>query len=621
MERLIVQGEDLDLYPDSRLSMNFRINTISDISSRNSTYSNTVSIPRTPKNQRIFEYAGIIGSNGRAPYKKTRCTYQIGVITIIENGYLYLTTTTPEEYKVVLFDGIIDIQENLGEKTLKDLDLTAYDHSLTRATYEASFPNTSGYVYGVADYGVSIDKDITIEHQGPSMFAHTIWDQIFIDAGLTYTGDFFTNNTDFYEYVVTPSAGFVSENATEVQYIGEEGSQEQYVANDYGGYVPVQVEQPLDPILSNTDSRIQVNQAGEMYINYNGILSFKVLGGGTATKYNQGYQMVRVNGVQKFFFELDIDEGGAVSGFKTYQIGVSVGDTVSFYAEWYPQQIDSNLYSLWIDNSVSVEVSQVIEGFDIVIKDTLPEAKQVDFLKDMMQRYGLIMRKSQLSDTYEFIEIEKLLSDGSNVVDFTSKVVKFNNETYVSGYAQHNKAAYLYPSDSTSTPQDGEILIVNEVAPISKTIFKSIFEMPLTTYSAHGEVIYKIPIWEDKITNVDTKESKPKLMKINRVTKTVPTRYFTPNSTTDISAAFPFLVLTNVNYGYFLTTYYPRFKELLQDYKEIEVELNLNPVDIHNLDFFKLVYLKQTGRYYYLDSIKTGSKTTAKLIEIPNPNN
>ena len=80
----------------------------------------------------------------------------------------------------------------------------------------------------------------------------------------------------------------------------------------------------------------------------------------------------------------------------------------------------------------------------------------------------------------------------------------------------------------------------------------------------------------------------------------------------------PFLSLDNMDMDYFIANYYKAFGNLLDDYKEIEISANLNLMDIYNLNFFKLKYLKQTGRYYYLNSVTHNPNKNAKvqLIEI-----
>ena len=86
-----------------------------------------------------------------------------------------------------------------------------------------------------------------------------------------------------------------------------------------------------------------------------------------------------------------------------------------------------------------------------------------------------------------------------------------------------------------------------------------------------------------------------------------------------INVDIPYLSLDNMSYQHFLDTYYANFNLLLNSYKEVSVDLDLDIVDYKLIDFSKLIYLRQSGRYYYIDSVRIKSKgATAKLIEIRN---
>ncbi len=58
--------------------------------------------------------------------------------------------------------------------------------------------------------------------------------------------------------------------------------------------------------------------------------------------------------------------------------------------------------------------------------------------------------------------------------------------------------------------------------------------------------------------------------------------------------------------------YYGRLVEALKYQEFREVEMELTAKDVKDFDFFKLVYLRQYGAYYYCNKIKnyTGKKTT-----------
>lgn len=70
--------------------------------------------------------------------------------------------------------------------------------------------------------------------------------------------------------------------------------------------------------------------------------------------------------------------------------------------------------------------------------------------------------------------------------------------------------------------------------------------------------------------------------------------------------------------NYAINNFYKAFQSLINNYRKVKFSFNLSVIDIFNLDFFKLKYLKQTGRFYYLNDVThTPNKlSTVTMIEI-----
>jgi len=70
---------------------------------------------------------------------------------------------------------------------------------------------------------------------------------------------------------------------------------------------------------------------------------------------------------------------------------------------------------------------------------------------------------------------------------------------------------------------------------------------------------------------------------------------------------------------YFLNVYYKAFEFAISSYKEVDATFYMNLLDVNYLDLFKLKYLKQTGKYYYLNKLQHnvgGKVSKGTLIEI-----
>ncbi len=149
-------------------------------------------------------------------------------------------------------------------------------------------------------------------------------------------------------------------------------------------------------------------------------------------------------------------------------------------------------YSASFDSSLYLpEGGQLIEASDFI-----GDMNQLDFLKDVVNRYGLVLHPVQNTGEFKFRRLEALLNDRLTAEDWTSKLAEISGENYVSGYAKVNEANYQYPEEIVVPNNDGSMLIENENAESEKTMFSSPFEIPVANNSSiGGEPVYKIPIW------------------------------------------------------------------------------------------------------------------------------
>jgi len=238
-----------------------------------------------------------------------------------------------------------------------------------------------------------------------------------------------------------------------------------------------------------------------------------------------------------------------------------------------------------------------------------------------MQRYALVLRPTKSGEAYEFKQFEELLNDKANAEDWSDRLSELGGEDYAMDYAKLNKASYKYPSEASEFPYDGILEINNENALISKDLFSSPFEIAIKDYRFKGWPIYSVPIWEEKtedsIIVKKAKETPAKIFRINRVTDSANVRLFEEANTTAITE-IPYLSLINIEMQYFININYKAFKSMIERTKKREAIFNLSILDLYELDFFKLKFLKQTGKYYYLNKLisEPGVLTPAELIQI-----
>ncbi|WP_228235977.1 hypothetical protein [Allomuricauda sp. M10] len=611
-DRLIINGEDLDLYSNTNINLNLQVGTVADISTRNSTFSNTVDLPRTAKNERLMGMVGTLGNTSRVPYERIGCNYLKGNISLINEGYVHLSQTQPDRYKLNLFDGLINFSEAMGEKSISDLDLVDLNHNLTESVYEGSFANTEGYIYALGDFGhrPANTTPYNIEYQAPSLFVSTVMDRILTQNGFTYEG-----LPSFTDEVIAPTNGYpIEEGSISTDPIGEVSEviawDEIDPVETYHTYDHFWTEDvDIDPDLSLADSNkaIRSNLTGRLKLDIEVDHGFQSASPGSIKI------SFRKNASYITIINVPVGSGGTIN--KTVFVEVVNGDdiTATVTAISVNDTID---YELQLNYTLTVTISEQTGGqyqdFALMYQDY----KQKDLVKDVMQRYCLIPYLK--GNHIRFIQMEDLLSDMSNAMDWTQKLVEVKSESYSPpNYAQNNLFEYKYNRDLTEQLYNGSLQVDNETLDLEKTIVTSVNTISKSEVKKILTPLYQMVLWEeDSESNVVEKAHTNTFYKIKKVNGSITYRLFDSGSNENFNGDVPYLSYENVSYQYYLDNYYTRFNWLLDSYKEIEVELSLSPIDLTTVDFFKLVFLKQTGRYYLLDSIRTSTTTTAKLIEI-----
>lgn len=126
---------NLELTGDESIPFTFNIDDIFDISKRKTAWTKTVKIPFTAYNNKAFGHVYKINSEGVFdPRIKARVLLRAKGLQL-HDLTLCLDSITKFEgggfYNVSMFGNTFDIFSRLGERTIKDLDFSAYDHAFT----------------------------------------------------------------------------------------------------------------------------------------------------------------------------------------------------------------------------------------------------------------------------------------------------------------------------------------------------------------------------------------------------------------------------------------------------------------------------------------------------------
>lgn len=222
---LLTDNFTLDLGEDSNLTLTKSIYNIQDPDKRQSSFTKTITVPSSANNDKIFaswfDVNFVLDNNNQFepffnPNKKAPCILHTDTISQM-TGYAQLTdiviVDNKVEYKLTLYGENRDLFGILTDRKMNELDLSEYDHTYNETNIEASWSNTSGYVYPMIDYGdnhihwvnnqVNATDWWVTEHFKPWLFVKTLVDKIFQDAGFSYYSSFM--NTDNFKKLIFQS--------------------------------------------------------------------------------------------------------------------------------------------------------------------------------------------------------------------------------------------------------------------------------------------------------------------------------------------------------------------------------------------------------------------------------
>jgi hypothetical protein len=174
--RLYVEGYEVDTLGDIDVDFTYSVADISDIERRNTSYSKTIVLPSTSKNQVLFgNIFDISVSNDYYeadpnilvnfnPAKQAKAQIFLDNVKIFD-GVLRMSKINNKEggitYEVNMFGRLRDILHELGDKTLAELNFDDYNHVWNNTNIALSWNRTEwteggqNYVYPLVDYGFS----------------------------------------------------------------------------------------------------------------------------------------------------------------------------------------------------------------------------------------------------------------------------------------------------------------------------------------------------------------------------------------------------------------------------------------------------------------------------------
>lgn len=237
---IYIEDYKLDLLQDISTEFTYTVDDVADFGSKNTSYSKTINLSGTARNNQIFGFVFDMGNanftNDNLPNvnynfnasKAAQCRIFIDKVQIFKGTLRIMEIIVDKEtieYQCSVFGELGGFITSLGNKKLTgnddplfDLDFSAYNHvynipNITKSWEISGDRGTnnsnaygSGYAYPLIDYGnVSTNKvDFKLNAFRPALFVKEYIHKIFEKSGYTYQLDLEAGDQTVYNRLIIP---------------------------------------------------------------------------------------------------------------------------------------------------------------------------------------------------------------------------------------------------------------------------------------------------------------------------------------------------------------------------------------------------------------------------------
>ena len=182
-----------------RVAVTVQDNDLTKPESVQATFSTDFTLPDTAEVRGILEHAQVGTSASNVPYAELRGALVAGGVEVLPRAVVQIRDYEEGTgFGGIALGGNKDFYATLGDKSLRDLDLSDFDHNWVPVAVQAAAARTvpdgwpDGYTYDLYDRGRPVPAEggtITLTHGvWPSVWARLLWERIIAGAGVRWSG-------------------------------------------------------------------------------------------------------------------------------------------------------------------------------------------------------------------------------------------------------------------------------------------------------------------------------------------------------------------------------------------------------------------------------------------------
>ena len=591
MKEIIIDGNRYDVDNNTDVTLDYKSPFFSDISKLKPNRSYTIKLPFTAINRKNIENSYLIDVVSLFPYQKKSCEYWENGLPIIQRGNAYLLACTSSiEVAATWGNGTAIV--NIGDKKMTEITGISEEYIEWDDSIEIGITEKGNIHYSKIDFGMGLDKRYT----RPVVSVKYLFDKIFENAGLDYSIN--TGAKNLLDKLWIP---LLSNNANELNkesatseisfYYNNLVSNQPTLTLSEKEYVYYRLikDIPGAPAFYNkveclSDGMVDLR----MYFKIND--KIKICINNDDTFYTPNYSEVNIGGQTYFFYNT------------TLSFEVKESDEIyikrdMIVSNWAITQDSEGGFHL------SMIPSDALYGSVIPLIINLPDIKQIDFLKSIMQMMCLFAHPdTDNPNLINLYSIDTLYNNKVNARDWTNKLLSRVPEEQKFTFGSYSKQNWMrYKEDDTvSINADDYLTVDNEYLETSQDLFTLSFS---ATDEKNGMAFISLYEQEEDKINENSSIS-PRILVDNYVTGEGWKASFLP-------------YLSFSGESGLRNSYYTKYQEIIRQPRVISVKCALSDYDLYTLDLTIPVYFRQYGAYFAIINLKTGDKaSTVQLLKL-----
>ena len=445
MLRLTLADNDIELYQNEPVNLSYQFSDLQEINASRSNFSQTFRVPLTGKNQ---DYFGAVNELGIIPTwnPKTKVKAELSYNTIpIMRGFaqvknVYIQKGKYADVELVVFGETADLSRDVGDGMLTDVNLSAFNHTLTATNISSSWAGTLSS--GVIRYGI-IDKwrnwtsqtiwsaTNPLQHGDftPYFRASKLFETILTEAGYTYDSTFFGSNLDDLYLLLNrgnrlPIPVDADQPSANVFQVGLAAN----YSNGANTWTPIPGLSEAAPFY---DAGGNVS-SGAFTVPFEAFYTFRVLASGNINHTTTTVSLRLSKNSSTEIFPIITNFPGAVFNDEVYVVTsdpilLNSGDVIRF-----DTIISDNAHTLTLygNDSLSaggtgfsvIEITDPTSGQEVDVAGNMPDMKKIDFISGLQKMFNLVFIPDRNNSKHLYIEpLGDYLASGDKI-DWTNKI-------------------------------------------------------------------------------------------------------------------------------------------------------------------------------------------------------